>query len=219
MLPRPTPYPSAPTRKTPARQAPGSGRAASSTAALRFGGGPTVAASPRFAGAATLALVLLLAGAAAPAAAADLELRFLDEAWNGETVPEGQQCQKFGGEAVSPPLHVGGIPERANALIVEFSDRDFPPMDNGGHGKFGLEIEPGAGSVEVGSVPGHTSDLPEGFFVVEEHQAPAWDKAGAYLPPCSGGRGNSYYLTVKAVHREGGETRELASGTLEMGKY
>ena len=35
----------------------------------------------------------------------------------------------------------------------------------------------------------------------------------------SGGRGNSYYLTVKAVHRMGDETHELAAGTLEMGKY
>ena len=207
MLPRPTPYPPAPTRKTPARRYP------------RLAGAPTALAAPRLCAAAALAAVLLLASAAAPAAAADLDLRFLDEAWNGETVPEGQQCQKFGGEAVSPALHVGGIPEQANALIVEFSDRDFPPMDNGGHGKFGLEIEPGAGSVEVGSVPGHTSDLPDGFFVVEEHKAPTWDKAGAYLPPCSGGRGNSYYLTVRAVHREGSETHELASGTLEMGKY
>lgn len=168
--------------------------------------------------AATL-VITVVATTGAAHSAEDLEIRFLDEAWNGETVPEGSQCQKFGGEAGSPAIHVAGIPEQANALIIEFSDRDFAPMDNGGHGKFGLEIEAGAGSVDVGSVPGHTSDLPAGFFVVEEHKAPTWDKAGAYLPPCSGGRGNSYYLTVKAVHRMGDETHELAAATLEMGKY
>jgi len=165
------------------------------------------------------AAVIAAVASAGTVAAADLELRFVDDAWNGEAVPEGSQCQKFGGEARSPAVHVAGIPEQANALIFEYSDRDFPPMDNGGHGKYGFAIEPGASSVDVGSVPGHTSDLPAGFFVVKEHKAPGWDLPGAYLPPCSGGRGNSYYLTVKAVHREGGETHELASGTLEMGKY
>jgi len=169
---------------------------------------------------ASVAATLIAAFTAASAvAAADLELRFLDDAWNGEAVPEGSQCQKFGGEARSPAVHVAGIPEQANALIFEYSDRDFPPMDNGGHGKYGFEIEAGATSVDVGPVPGHTTDLPAGFFVVEEHKAPGWDLPGAYLPPCSGGRGNSYYLTVKAVHREGDESHELASGTLELGKY
>ena len=62
-------------------------------------------------------------------------------------------------------------------------------------------------------------ELPSGFSVVEAHQAPTWDKAGAYLPPCSGGQGNSYYVTVKAVHKTGDQTHELATATVEMGKY
>jgi hypothetical protein len=156
---------------------------------------------------------------AAPTYGAELEVQFADERWGGETVPEGEQCQKFDGSGKSPSLAVSNIPDGANALVIEFSDRSYPPMDDGGHGKIGYEIEPGTGSVTVPSVPGHTTDLPPGFFVVAEHEAPTWDEPGAYLPPCSGGRGNSYYLTVKAIHRMDEELHELASASLEMGKY
>ena len=150
---------------------------------------------------------------------ADLEASFADAAWDGVKVPAGQQCGRFEGKGVTPALEVRNIPSAANLLVLEFSDRSYPPMDNGGHGKVGFNVEPGVDAVEVPSAPGHTTDLPPGFSTVAEHQAPTWDTAGAYLPPCSGGGGNSYYLTVKAVHQEGGESHELASVVLEMGKY
>lgn len=154
-----------------------------------------------------------------PAAAQELEATFNDAAWSGDKVPDGQQCQRFGGNPESPALTVNNIPDAANAIVLEFSDRTYQPMDNGGHGQFGYVIEPGSNKVTVPSVPGHTSELPEGFFVVAEHKAPTWDQPGAYLAPCSGGRGNSYYLTVKAVHRMGDELHELAKTELELGKY
>ena len=166
-----------------------------------------------------ISLFLSLTLLAIPALSAELELSFVDSAWDGDLVPDGQQCQKFEGRGATPEIKVSGIPSGANALILEFSDRSYKPMDDGGHGKLGYEIEPGAGEVTIPSVAGHTTDLPEGFYVVAEHQAPNWDKAGAYLPPCSGGRGNSYYVTVKAVHRMGDENHEQASAVLEMGKY
>ena len=149
----------------------------------------------------------------------ELTATFADPAWNGDKVPEGQQCQKFGGTGGSPALELAGVPGNANAIVLEFSDRSYQPMDNGGHGKLGFEIEPGEGKVSVPSAPAHTTVLPAGFFTVEEHQAPNWDKAGTYLPPCSGGRGNEYYVTIKAVHREGDEHHLLAETKLEMGKY
>lgn len=166
-----------------------------------------------------LGLALATLALAPAAGGATFEAAFADPAWNGKKAPDGQQCQKFGGKGVSPELEVGGIPEGANAIVLEFSDRSYAPMDNGGHGMFGFEIEPRAGAVTVPSVPGHTFDLPPGFFLVREQQAPSWDQAGAYLPPCSGGRGNAYYVTVKAVHRQGEEIHELASVVLEMGTY
>lgn len=167
-----------------------------------------------------LALVfLVVAGGLLLAAEGPLTVSFSDALWDGVKVPEGQQCQRFGGSGQSPSLEVKGIPAGANALVVEFSDRTYQPMDGGGHGKIGFAIEPGTESVTVPPVPGHTDQLPEGFFVVELHKAPNWDKAGAYLPPCSGGRGNSYYLTVKAVHRMGEEIHPMAEADLEMGKF
>jgi hypothetical protein len=74
----------------------------------------------------------------------------------------------------------------------------------------------------IPSVPGHNFDLPEGFFILSPHQAPNWDKAGAYQPPCSGGNGNSYYATVNAVYQETPESNEfklLGQAIIELGQY
>ena len=164
-----------------------------------------------------VAFAALLAVLSSPLAALEVELA--DPAWDGVKVPEGQQCQKFGGDGKSPALAVSGIPSGASHLVLEFSDRSYPPMDQGGHGKVSYAIESGATDVTVPRIPGHTMELPAGFTLVEAQKAPQWDKAGAYLPPCSGGRGNEYYVTVKAVHQMGDETHELASASVEMGKY
>ena len=165
----------------------------------------------------SLASTTLLALLVSPLAALEVELA--DPSWDGVKVPDGQQCQKFGGQGESPALAVSGIPSGASHLVLEFSDRSYPPMDKGGHGKVAYAIEAGATAVTVPPVPGHTMELPPGFTLVEAQQAPQWDKAGAYLPPCSGGRGNEYYVTVKAIHQMGDETHELASASVEMGKY
>jgi hypothetical protein len=153
----------------------------------------------------------------------DLEISFTDSLWNGKKVPAGQQCSRFGGNGATPPLMVKNIPAGANALIMEYSDRDsqYRYMDNGGHGKIGYNITPGTKQVTIPSVPGHTFDLPKGFFLVSAHQAPNWDKAGAYMPPCSGGKENLYYVTVKAVYDapEGKESQLLGKGRLTLGRY
>jgi len=152
-----------------------------------------------------------------------LGLSFTDSLWDGKNVPDGQQCRKFGGEkAGTPEIKVTGIPAIADALVVEYTDRSWGAV--GAHGKIGYHIEPGAEAVVVPSIPGHSYDLPSGFFLVSEHQAPHWDVAGAYLPPCSGsgGLGNRYYATVKAIVRaksEGEKPLLLAEETIEMGRF
>jgi hypothetical protein len=168
-----------------------------------------------------LPLVLFAASpeVVAAQAAAELSASFTDPAWNGEQVPEGEQCQRFGGSGQTPELTVTGIPAGADALVLEFSDASYAPMDDGGHGKVGFELAPGTTEVTVPRAPGHQRELEAPFFVVMEHKAPGWDQAGAYLPPCSGGRGNRYYLTVKAVKRADEEIEELGSVVLEMGTY
>jgi hypothetical protein len=80
----------------------------------------------------------------------------------------------------------------------------------------------GACEKTIPSVPGHTFDLPQGFFLVAPHANPAWDKAGAYMPPCSGGRGNYCYVTVKAVRYVSPDDKNpklLAIGELSLGRY
>lgn len=152
---------------------------------------------------------------------ADLEILFADSIWTGKKIPKGQQCNKFGGNAETPKLMVKNIPAGTNALIMEFSDRCYQPMNYGGHGKIGYNITPGIQQVTIPSVPGHTFDLPKGFFLVSAHKGSNWDKAGAYMPPCSGGKGNLYDVIVKAVYDapEGKESQLLGEGKLTLGTY
>lgn len=154
-----------------------------------------------------------------PVAAGDLSAAYVDATWDGKTVPDGHQCQKFGGGADSPAIRVSAIPAGSNAIVLEFSDRNYTPMDHGGHGKVGFEIAADTTETTVPPAPAHSFDLPPGFWVVQAHGAPSWDTPGAYLPPCSGGKGNAYYVTVKAVRRHGEQLEVLGETVLEMGTY
>ena len=151
----------------------------------------------------------------------DLQISFANSLWNGKKIPAGQQCSKFNGNGATPMLKVANIPYGANVLIMEYSDMNNPSMNNGGHGKIGYNFTQGTKEVTIPSIPGHTFDLQEGFFLVSPHQAPAWDKAGAYMPPCSGGKGHFYYVTVKAVYNasKDKEFQLLGKGRLTLGRY
>lgn len=151
-----------------------------------------------------------------------MQASFADAKWNGKTIPYAQQCARDNGKGATPPLIIKNIPAEANALIFEYSDRSYAPMDNGGHGKIGFTIATGTKEATVPSVPGHTFSLPEGFFLVAAQINPSWDKAGAYLPPCSGGRGNYYYVTIKAVVQSPDKSQKpriLTTTKLELGRY
>ncbi len=154
------------------------------------------------------------------AKAGDFVAKLNDSSWDGISVPRGEQCQKFGGNAPKTPvLSVSGIPAGTNLIILEFSDRSYQRMDNGGHGKIGYALNRQSDKVLIPSVSGHSFALPAGFFMVAAHRSPKWDKAGAYMPPCSGGKGNAYYVTIKAV-KQGGESSEImAQHIVEMGRY
>jgi methyltransferase (TIGR00027 family) len=151
------------------------------------------------------------------------QVLFADPEWDGERVPKGQQCLRFGGNNPSTPsLVVKNIPRGTTAVIMEYSDKSYYPMDQGGHGKIGYCIADDKRYVTIPPVPGHSFDLPEGFFLVSRHRGGAWDRAGAYMPPCSGGRGNLYYVTVKAVNnvRDDNKTFDVLDETvLQMGRY
>ena len=158
----------------------------------------------------------------APAPVAGLKVSFADSAWNGEKIPDGQQCSKFWGKGATPALRVENIPARVNAIIVEFNDRDYPPLsDDGGHGKIGFWVSEGSSNTVLPSVPGETDSLPEGSFVEEPNQATGSYATPGYLPPCSGGNDHAYFAIVKAVRKMKGEGKPkvLATTKIELGSY
>lgn len=149
-----------------------------------------------------------------------LKASFADAVWDGNKIPAGQQCARFGGKGATPAIKIEQIPEGANALVMEFSDQTYLPMNNGGHGKIAYRITSGSKQTTIPSVAGHSFDLPASFLLIEAQRAPTWDKPGAYLPPCSGGKGNTYTVTVKAVKEADGKIiSKLAETTINMGRY
>ncbi|MCR9220514.1 MAG: hypothetical protein NXI21_09835 [Alphaproteobacteria bacterium] len=168
---------------------------------------------------ALFALALAMSGGSAQAQ--DLTVTFADPAWDGERIPDGQHCKKFGGDGATPPLRVSNIPAEANALVVEFNDKSYQPLSrNGGHGIIGFVIEPGVGETVLPAVPGGAAEMPEGVWLEKKNRAKgAWRSPG-YLPPCSGGRNNRYEAEVYAVVRAAdGAYEEIAEGEISLGRY
>lgn len=164
-----------------------------------------------------LALALAAgAASAALAAGAPLTAKFADAKWTGDKVPTGQQCKKFGGSGSTPAIDVSGLPAGTSAIVLAFNDETFQPMNNGGHGMVRFAVAKGATSAKLAPAPGETDDLPAGVTKEAGHRASAFSgTGGAYLPPCSGGQGNSYTVTVRAMD---GAT-VLGETKLALGKY
>jgi hypothetical protein len=167
---------------------------------------------------ASCAAALIVSGAAT-ATSGELEINFADAAWNGETIPAGQQCKKDGGKGSTPGLQISGLPEGTVKILMAIRDKDarYQPMrTNGGHGIIGFEHAGGDKAMLV-AVPGGTKKgLPPGTWIERKNKAGgAWSSAG-YLPPCSGGAGNMYLAELSAVDSRG---KKLSQATLELGKY
>ena len=150
-----------------------------------------------------------------------LKVSFADPAWTGKAIPQGQHCQLFGGKGATPALKVENIPAGANAIIVEFNDLSFAPLSNdGGHGKIGYWVK-GSSAVLI-STPGETDKLPEGTFIESRARATGQYASPGYLPPCSGGKGNTYVAEVKAVFKSQNDkdaNKLLATGKITLGSY
>jgi hypothetical protein len=145
-----------------------------------------------------------------------IDAQLSEAKWDGKSIPEGQQCQKFGGVKPSTPkLLVTRIPEGTDALLIEYSDRDYKNMNNGGHGKMRFNLNSSANRVSVPRVLGHSFELPDNFTMISPHLSPIWDKEGAYMPPCSGGRDHAYYVTIRAMKGD----KQVESTVLELGRY
>ncbi len=155
-----------------------------------------------------------------PAAAEEVELKIsLGDGWDGETVPADQVCQRFSGNGSTPPIVIANLPAGANSVKVAFNDESYSDMDYGGHGVIAFTVDGAGGAVTLPPVPGETETLPAGVKEVYRHQGEGWSgTGGSYLPPCSGGQGNTYTATVKAMGGADGDT-VLGQGKVKLGVY
>lgn len=170
-----------------------------------------------------LATLLALIVSAHSLADEAVGVRFADPAWDGKKIPAGQVCQKFGGaNARSPSLMIENIPAGADALLVSFNDESYAPMDKGGHGVLSFAHD-GSATATLPAVPGETDSLPAGVTAFAKHRGTGWSgTGGAYLPPCSGGRGNTYTIAISAVKMNSDKTsiaNKLAEKKFTLGTY
>jgi hypothetical protein len=163
------------------------------------------------------ALAATLALSAMPAMAqAEFSAAFADPAWDGATVPEGQHCPLQGGSGATPAIDVSGLPAGTTQVNLSFNDETYEPMNNGGHGVLGFAVEAGATEVSLPSVPGATEEMPEGVTIAAENKTSGDFLTPGYMPPCSGGNGNTYSVDVIALDAAGAE---LGRERLQMGTY
>ena len=135
--------------------------------------------------------------------------------WNGKTVPAGKQCTLFGGKGMTPPFQVTGLPTGTAMVVVEFNDRSYRPLSSGGgHGTIGYNVK--GSSAKLPAVPGLTAKMPRGVQVIKAARGTGDYRSAGYLPPCSGGKGNSYEAVVKAVNGAGKVT---AKTKMALGRY
>jgi hypothetical protein len=127
---------------------------------------------------------------------AKLNVKFADSKWDGKTVPKNEVCGRYNSkDAKTPRLLINNLPSTTNKIILSFSDETYTKMSNGGHGVISYKIIEGTKRIEVPSVQSETFNLPTNFKSVQSHGS-ARNTDGAYLAPCSGGRGNTYSITL-----------------------
>ena len=165
---------------------------------------------------ATVVAAQLVTGTGAVMAQSELNVSFADSAWTGERIPEGQHCALQGGNGSTPALTIGGVPEGTTEILVAFNDETYTPMADGGHGVLAFAVKPDNGAVAVPSVPGGTLDLPAGVRIAQENRTAGDYLTAGYVPPCSGGVGNTYSADVSAVDAAG---TVLATGYILLGTY
>ncbi|MBL4807691.1 MAG: hypothetical protein JKY31_10435 [Rhodobacteraceae bacterium] len=153
-----------------------------------------------------------LAGSAALAADFDISL---GTPWDGIDVPDGQQCALFDGNGSTPPMELSNLSDGTVLVHVEFNDLSYQPLsENGGHGTIGFDVS--GASAALPSVPGLTNELPAGIQVVRAARSGGQYASDGYLPPCSGGRGNSYSADVIAFDAD---MNRLGMVTVAIGRY
>ena len=142
--------------------------------------------------------------------AGEMTVQFNGKGWDGIKVPQGEICRQYGGAGSTPPLKITNIPKGADKIRTEFNAEDYARMANGGHGIL-LFDHNGSQQAVLKPVAGETNEMPKGTTLVSANR---WSGYG-YLPPCSGGTGSRYSVTVRAM--KGNEV--LDQSTIIIGKY
>ena len=148
----------------------------------------------------------------------DLKAEFSDSKWDGIAVPKDEVCSNFNTKAGSTPaLKISNIPSNTAKIVFTYSDKTFTKMDNGGHGIVAYKVATNISEVSVPSLMGETFELVDGFEVVTAHTGTRFKKTpGAYLAPCSGGKGNTYKVEITAVDKA---NNSLATTEVVLGKF
>ena len=92
--------------------------------------------------------------------ASDLIVIHTDIDWkdgNGKVAKKGI-CLKYGGESLSPPMQISGIPDGAETIRLLFTDDNYGK--EGGHGDFTVKLN-GHSSIALPPFGGDTNYLPD----------------------------------------------------------
>ena len=146
--------------------------------------------------------------------ASDLIVIHTDIDWkdgNGK-VPKKGICLKYGGESLSPPMQISGIPDGAETIRLLFTDDNYGR--EGGHGDFTVKLN-GQSSIELPPFGGDTNYLPANIIGGNGNHCYSC-KETDYLGPCSGGRNHIYRVIVHATNAE---EVILATGTVLLGQF
>ncbi len=146
--------------------------------------------------------------------ASDLIVIHTDIDWkdgNGK-VPKKGICLKYGGESLSPPMQISGIPDGAETIRLLFTDDNYGR--EGGHGDFTVKLN-GQSSIELPPIGGDTNYLPANIIGGNGNHCYSC-KETDYLGPCSGGRNHTYRVIVHATNAE---EVILATGTVLLGQF
>ena len=128
--------------------------------------------------------------------ASDLIVIHTDIDWkdgNGK-VPKKGICLKYGGESLSPPMQISGIPVGAETIRLLFTDDKYGR--EGGHEDFTVKLN-GQSSIELPPFGGDTNYLPANIIGGNGNHCYSC-KETDYLGPCSGGRNHTYRVIVHA---------------------
>lgn len=151
--------------------------------------------------------------------AEDMKATFADpQTWDGKVVPKEAVCSDYNIKAgSSPEIMLRNIPKGSQNIILSFTNESFIGMRDGGHGVLSYTLEDDTYKAIIPTVEGETFVLPQEFSSLRQHHGVKYGKTqGAYLAPCSGGKGNTYSVLIQAVDKN---DVILDTTSLNLGKY